>query len=129
MENNKITRRTFAKGLFAAGSVFSIVPRHVLGGTGYTAPSDELTKAVIGVGGMGQGHLKYKGAKLVAICDVDKNHLSKTLKKVGKNVKAYTDYREILARPDIDIVHLPVPPHWHGQMANMGCSGAGKNSR
>ncbi|MBW8014680.1 MAG: Gfo/Idh/MocA family oxidoreductase [Planctomycetes bacterium] len=126
MENKKISRRSFTKGILAAGSVFSIVPRHVLGGPGYTAPSDELTKAVIGVGGMGQGHLRYKGAKLVAICDVDKNHLSNTLKKVGPEVKAYTDYREILARPDIDIVHLPVPPHWHGQMA-IAAAEAGKD--
>jgi len=126
MNNKKISRRSFTKGILAAGSVFSIVPRHVLGGTGYIAPSDELTKAVIGVGGMGQGHLRYKGSKLVAICDVDRNHLSKTQKKVGKEVKAYTDYREILARPDIDIVHLPVPPHWHAQMS-IAAAEAGKD--
>ncbi len=50
MSNKKITRRSFAKSVLAAGSVFSIVLRHVLGGDGYTAPSDELTKAVVGVG-------------------------------------------------------------------------------
>ena len=46
MHDKKITRRSFAKGIFAAGSVFSIVPRYVLGGTGHIAPSDQLTKAV-----------------------------------------------------------------------------------
>ena len=51
------SRRKFLKTAALAGGVFSIVPRHVLGGPGYTAPSDELTKAVIGVGGMGPGIL------------------------------------------------------------------------
>ena len=121
-----ITRRSFTKGLFAAGSVFSIVPRYVLGGNGYTAPSDQLTKAVIGVGDMGQGHLAYPGAKLLAVCDVDKGHLKSTLAKVDKDVKGYTDYREVLARPDIDIVHLPTPPHWHGLIA-IAAAEAGKD--
>lgn len=44
-------------------------------GVGYTAPSDQLTKGIIGVGGMGRGHYGYAGTRLVAICDVDKNHL------------------------------------------------------
>lgn len=121
-----ITRRSFTKGLFAAGSVFSIVPRYVLGGNGYTAPSNQLTKAVIGVGGMGQGHLTYPGAKLLAVCDVDKGHLKSTLEKVDKDVKGYTDYRQVLARPDIDIVHLPTPPHWHGLIA-IAAAEAGKD--
>jgi myo-inositol 2-dehydrogenase/D-chiro-inositol 1-dehydrogenase len=126
MSDKMISRRSFTKGLFAAGSVFSIVPRHVFGGAGFTAPSDQLTKAVVGVGGMGQGHLGYPGAKLLAICDVDKGHLSRTLKKCGNDVKAYTDYREILARPDIDIVHIPTPPHWHG-LISIQAAEAGKD--
>ncbi|HEG42989.1 MAG TPA: Gfo/Idh/MocA family oxidoreductase [Phycisphaerales bacterium] len=125
MSKKIITRRTFTKGLLATG-VFSIVPRHVLGGNGHTAPSDQLTKAVIGVGGMGQRHLTYRGAKLLAICDVDKRHLSRTLEKVDSDVKGYTDYREVLARPDIDIVHIPTPPHWHGQIA-IAAAEAGKD--
>jgi len=44
-----ITRRSFLKGALTATAAFTIVPRYVLGGQGYTAPSDELTKAVIGV--------------------------------------------------------------------------------
>ncbi len=126
MMGKNITRRTFTKGIFAAGSVFSIVPRYVLGGNGYTAPSNQLTKAVIGVGSMGQGHLTYPGAKLLAVCDVDKKHLNSTLEKVDKDVKGYTDYREVLARPDIDIVHIPTPPHWHGLIA-IAAAEAGKD--
>jgi myo-inositol 2-dehydrogenase/D-chiro-inositol 1-dehydrogenase len=127
MSSKKITRRSFTKGILAAGSVFSIVPRHVLGGVGYTAPSDELTRAVVGVGSQGQWHVdRCPGSKLVAICDVDKKHLSSTLKKVAKDVKGYTDYREVLARPDIDIVHIPTPPHWHAQIS-IAAAEAGKD--
>lgn len=50
------------------------MPRHVLG-NGYIAPSDQLTKGIIGTGGMGRGHVNYAGTRLVAVCDVDKNHL------------------------------------------------------
>ena len=50
-------RRDFIRKSVLATAAFAIVPRHVLGGPGQTAPSDELTKAVIGVGGMGNGHL------------------------------------------------------------------------
>ena len=92
-----------------------IVPRHVLGGTGYTAPSDQLTKAIIGVGGMGRGHIAYEG-RLLAICDVDRKHLDETLATVGKDVRGYSDYREILQRSDIDVVHIATPPHWHALM-------------
>jgi hypothetical protein len=72
-------RRTFAKRALGAVGAFTVVPRHVLGGAGYTAPSDQLTKAVIGVGGMGKGHLDYPGARLVAVCDVDERHLQQAL--------------------------------------------------
>jgi len=95
----------------------TIVPRHVLGGKGYIAPSDQLTKAIIGVGGMGRGHINYEGTKLLAVCDVDRNHLNDVLDQVGKGVDGYTDYREVLQRPDIDVVHIATPPHWHGLMA------------
>jgi predicted dehydrogenase len=120
------TRRGFIKGAVISSAGFMIVPRHVLGGTGYTPPSDQLTKAIIGVGGMGVGHIPYEGTRLVAICDVDRNHLNGVLEKTGKDVSAYTDYREVLARKDIDIVHIATPPHWHGLMA-LEAARAGKD--
>ncbi len=125
-EKEKLNRRRFIKSAMAAAGVFSIVPRRVLGGTGYTPPSDEITKAVIGVGGMGQGHVKYPGERLLAICDVDKGHLDSTLAKVDKEVQGYHDYREVLARPDIDVVHVVTPPHWHGLIA-AAAADAGKD--
>jgi predicted dehydrogenase len=117
MKRKEITRRDFlgkAAGAAGAIGVFTIVPSHVLGGVSRIAPSEQLTKAVVGVGGMGQGHLGYAGARLLAICDVDEQHLKNTLAKVGRDVKGYKDYREVLEREDIDIVHIVTPPHWHG---------------
>jgi len=70
------TRRRFLKNAATIGAGFFIVPRHVLG-RGFLAPSDQLTKAIVGLGGMGRGHIPYAGTRVVAICDVDKNHLEK----------------------------------------------------
>ncbi|MFS8617856.1 MAG: Gfo/Idh/MocA family oxidoreductase [Solitalea sp.] len=110
------SRRRFLKGSAAALAAFTIVPRHVLG-RGLLAPSDQLTKAVIGVGGMGRGHFEYAGTRVVAICDVDKGHIQKALSMLDKGVKTYSDYRELIRLPEVDIVHIATPPHWHGIMA------------
>lgn len=110
------SRRKFIKGSLATLATFSIVPRHVLG-KGFLAPSDMLTKAIVGVGGMGQGHIPYAGTKVVALCDVDRNHLQQAVKLVGQPVKTFTDYRELIQLPEVDIVHVATPPHWHGIIA------------
>ena len=109
-----IGRRKFLKKTVASAAAFSIVPRFVLGGTGYVPPSDELTKAVIGVGSMGRNHIRYTDARLLAVCDVDEDHLKKALEMAGNGVKGYHDYREVLQRDDIDVIHIATPPHWHG---------------
>jgi len=109
-------RRSFLNTSLAMAGIM-VVPRHVLGGTGFTAPSDQLNKAIIGVGGMGRGHIKYEDTRVVAICDVDKKHLEDVKKMIPNPVKTYHDFRELLLQPDIDIVHIATPPHWHGIMA------------
>jgi len=119
-------RRGFIKkGILAAAGAL-IVPRAVLGGKGYTPPSDQLTKAVIGVGGMGKAHLSYPGARLMAVCDVDENHLKLALEIAGPDVEGYKDFREVLERSDIDIVHIATPPHWHGLISKTAAE-AGKD--
>ncbi|HKL67533.1 MAG TPA: Gfo/Idh/MocA family oxidoreductase [Bacteroidales bacterium] len=124
--NNKTGRRDFIRKSATAAFAFTIIPRHLLGGAGYTAPSDQLTKGIIGVGGMGRGHIPYEGTPVLAVCDVDSKHLELGRSKAGKDVTAYRDFRELLARPDIDIVHIATPPHWHGIMAKMAAE-AGKD--
>ncbi len=123
---SKSGRRTFLKRSAIATAAFTIVPRHVLGGPRYIAPSDQLTKGIIGLGGMGRGHIGYEGTRLLAVCDVDSVHLTEALALTGGGVKGYHDFRELIARPDIDIVHIATPPHWHGIMARMAAQ-AGKD--
>ena len=111
-----VSRRKFLGQSVLGLTAFSIVPRHVLG-KGYLAPSDQLTKAIVGTGGMGRGHIPYAGTRVVAMCDVDKKNLQLGLDKVEKGVKAFSDYRELIQLPEVDIVHVATPPHWHGIIA------------
>ncbi len=118
MSNKHSTsRRRFLKGALVAGAGLTIVPRHVLGGTGFIPPSDQLTKAIIGVGGMGRNHIPYEDTRVVAICDVDRLHLEKAKSMIDYNVKTFADFGEVLQLPEVDIVHIATPPHWHGIMA------------
>jgi len=126
LKTGPMKRRSFIKSMASFSAACLIVPRHVLGGPGYRSPSDELTKGIIGVGGMGQWHTFGAPGKLLAICDVDKDHLNRTKAKATEDVDTYTDYRELLSRKDIDIVHIATPPHWHGRMA-IDAARAGKD--
>jgi predicted dehydrogenase len=122
-----INRRNFLKASGALAAL-SIVPRNVLGGNGNIAPSDQLTKGIIGVGGMGRGHYGYGTTRLVAIADCDANHLKAGVelakskaaagdKKCDANLKAYADWRELVYDQNVDIVHIATPPHWHALQA------------
>jgi len=115
--NNPSSRRKFLKSALVAGAGFTIIPRYVLGGNGYIPPSDKLTKAIIGVGGMGRGHIPYEGTRVIAICDVDRNHLDQAEKLIDYKVKKFHDFRELVQLPEVDIVHIATPPHWHGLMS------------
>ncbi len=118
MKEQQSSRRDFIKKTLVGAAAFSIVPRFVLGGAGYLAPSDHLTKGVIGVGAMGRGHFEYAGTKTIAICDVDTRHLALAMKQLGDNgVRQFRDFRELIQQPEVDIVHIATPPHWHGIMA------------
>lgn len=128
----KTTRRTFLKTLGAAG-LFSIVPRRVLGGNGFIAPSDQLTKGIIGVGGIGRSSLHFtsdKTCRLISVCDVDDNHLKSAVAAAktdfNEDVKSFRDWRELINDPSIDIVHVATPPHWHALMA-VAAAKAGKD--
>lgn len=110
-----INRKDFLKS--AGGlALLTIVPRNVLG-KGVLAPSDELTKGIIGVGGMGRGHYDYEGTRLVAVCDCDKKHLEDGVVAAKGKVAAYSDYRKLIEDKNVDIVHIATPPHWHGIMS------------
>ncbi len=119
----KTNRRTFLK---AAGSIalFSIVPSKVLGGQRHIAPSDQLTKGIIGVGGIGRSNYHFTSderCRLVAVCDVDAEHLQKAVdmgkEQFGTTLQAYHDFRDLISDANVDIVHIATPPHWHALMA------------
>lgn len=116
-------RRSFLKTMGGL-SLFSIVPHQVLGGERFIAPSDQLTKGIIGVGGIGKSKLHFTSddkCRLVAVCDVDKKHLEQAVemgkRKFNQTLQTYQDYRDMIADPNIDIIHIATPPHWHGIMA------------
>ena len=111
---NGMTRRKFIGTTAMATAAFSIVPRHVLGGEGFTPPSDKLNIAVIGVGGKGKSDMYSVATEnIVALCDVDDRKMAETLKKTkeeeGKEdlVEAlekapkYKDFREMLDKQKV----------------------------
>jgi predicted dehydrogenase len=114
-----ISRRDFIQNV-ASVSAFTIVPRHVLGGTGYTSPSDKLNIACIGVGGQGGNDVRHSSSEnIVAFCDVDDKRAAATFKKFP-NIKKYRDFRIMLEKQnDIDAVTVSTPDHTHAVAAMM----------
>ncbi|UCD50528.1 MAG: Gfo/Idh/MocA family oxidoreductase, partial [Phycisphaerales bacterium] len=110
-------RRRFLAYSAGAG-VFTIVPRHVLGGAGHVAPSETIYVAGIGVGGVGSGQIqsiaKQRGTRVVALCDVDDVYADRTFKAFSE-ARRYRDFREMLEVEDdkIDAVYCGTPDHTH----------------
>ncbi|MBM3838765.1 MAG: Gfo/Idh/MocA family oxidoreductase [Verrucomicrobia bacterium] len=122
MPTQPITRRRFLQGSAAAIGTFTIVPRHVLGGAGQTAPSESVGGALIGVGGRGPGtfnEMKELNPAKLAQCDV------RWLDRAD-NKTTYTDFRRVLERKDIDVVAIATPPHWHA-LISISAMEAGKD--
>jgi predicted dehydrogenase len=121
-----LCRRDFVKSV-AAISSFMIVPRHVLGGKGYTAPSDKLNIAGVGVGGKGFGDMKSVAEEnIIALCDVDRTYAARAFYQFP-NAKQYSDYRQMLSElDDIDAVMIATPDHTHAVIA-MAAIKAGKH--
>jgi len=119
-----IPRRQFLKSaaaLATAGAVFpQIVPRHVVGGAGHTAPSDTVLVAGIGFGSMGGYDIRAAdraGAKIVALCDVDFGYAGKNAEQFPK-AKKYDDFRRLLEKEKgIDGVIIGTPDHTHAMIA------------
>jgi len=127
---NKSRRNFIRKGLTVAAG-FYIVPRHVLGGNGFTAPSDRLIVAGIGAGGKGESDLNefYKSGKadIAFLCDVD-DRSSKTTRGRFPKAKYYKDFRQMLEKEhkNFDAVSVSTPDHTHA-IAAMGAMQLGKH--
>jgi len=115
-----ISRRTFIGNTAKAAAAFYIVPRHVLGGVGYTAPSDKLNIAAVGIGGMGKNNIAAVAAteNIVALCDIDDVYAAKIF-DLYPNAKRYKDYRKMLEehKSDVDAVIVATPDHSHAIIA------------
>lgn len=122
-KRTSIQRRAFLKKGVAASSIF-ILPRHVLGGVGYTAPSDQLGLAAIGAGGKGASDIRNAALggreHVVALCDVDRNGAHGVVDSIKRFPKAvfYDSFKEMLDRQnDIDAVTISTPDHNHAAAA------------
>ena len=134
-----VNRRQFLKqaaGVGAAVATFPwVIPSSALGNAGAVAPSNRIVMGCIGMGGMGtgdmRGFLSKKEVQVVAVCDVDKAHRDRAKKTVDEkyqngDCKTYLDFRDVIAREDIDALSLALPDHWHSIPAVMGAR-AGKD--
>jgi len=127
--NRTVSRRDFLKTSAAAGAglaIPTVVPSSVFG---VQAPSERINVGCIGVGRMGTGDLGealgFKQVQVVAVCDLDATRVKIAQKRVEstyakrspggdyKGCAVYGDFRELLARSDIDAVQIATPDHWH----------------
>lgn len=111
----------------ALPAIVTLVPRHVLGGQGYTAPSDRLNLAGVGVGGMGRIYLKgCESENITALCDVDHNLAAPVFARYPR-AQVHRDYRVMLEKQkDIDAVVIGTPDHTHALIA-LAAMRAGKH--
>ena len=125
----KMSRRNFMHGAAAAGTALafpSIIPARVLGAD---APSNTLNVAQIGCGRIGRtmdapGFMRANGARIVAACDLDSRRLegmrhvvARHYKTTAASIAGARDFHDLISRPDIDIVSISTPDHWHAQIA------------
>ncbi len=127
------TRRQFLSTTVAGSAALmmpTFIPKTFLFGAG-TPPSRTINVAQIGCGRMGmedlRGTMAHDLSRMVAVCDLDEKRVNLARREVEQfyrakgeqqiEVMAYRDYREVLARPDIDAVIVTPPDHWHAIIA------------
>jgi len=119
------TRRHFLKQtcvLAFSAALPVITPGSALGRAGRPSANDRIGVGCIGVGPQGQGDmgnfLNQKDAQVIAVCDVMQDHLNQARDRVNQHYQnrdcaTHADFRELLARKDIDAVLIATPDHWH----------------
>ncbi len=130
-----VSRRAFLRHATAIVAAPYIVPASALGLAGTTAPSNRIVMGAIGVGGQGTGNMKRflqdPEVQMVAACDVDRTHRDRAKSIVDAfhgdhGCAAYKDFRELLARDDIDAICIGTPDHWHA-VISVAAAKAGKD--
>jgi len=125
----RVSRRRFLARVGAAMAVPYFVPGSVLGANGRTATNDRIGIGAIGVGGRGSGHVGafagHGATQVVAVCDPFQHKREAAKKRVEARYAAelrqgtyrgcgsYADFRELVAREDIDAVVIASPEFWH----------------
>jgi predicted dehydrogenase len=121
-----VSRRQFLAATGAALAAPLIVPASVLGAEGHTPPSERVVMGAVGYGGQGPWDtdelMKDGVCQMIAACDLDQGHLRRAVNIINAHYdnadcRGYHDYRELMARDDIDAVMLAVPDHWHALIA------------
>ena len=119
---SRFNRRDFLKTAGSAAILPTILPRLGAAQSSTPSPNNRINLGVIGMGWQGPDNTKSflasDDCQVVAACDIDNNHLADAIKMINDNYgtqdcKGYHDYRELLARDDIDAVMIAVPDHWH----------------
>ena len=132
---SRSSRREFLRLAAAAVAAPYVITSAALGADGRPAASDRIVMGGVGLGNQGSGDQRnFLGdprVQYVAVCDVQKGKLDGAKGRVdGKygnsDCKAYGDFRELLARPDIDVIHTACPDHWHALITVTACR-AGKD--
>jgi len=128
-----ISRRTFLKSASTAITIPYIVSSSALGKSGQPAPSNQITMGLIGLGSMGMRHVKgflqEDDCRITAVCDVDASRQNAAAEEINKQYGSgscarYNDFRDVIAREDIDALCIAVPDHWHSILAIMAiCAG------
>jgi predicted dehydrogenase len=118
-----ISRRRFLAATGLALAVPTILPASVFG---QNAPSKRITMGVVGWGMQAPGNtgnfMNLPDCQVIASCNINTAHLAASVRAINghyknEDCKTYKDYREMMARPDIDTVMIAVPDHWHALIA------------
>lgn len=127
----RIGRREFVKHIGGGAIAAFGLPYIAFSSAGETRPSDTITLGFIGVGKQGTGllwhFLQRENCRVLAVCDADKKKLSRALEIVSENYgqqsgcSGYGDFRDLVARGDIDGVVIAVPEHWHAIISITAC--------
>ncbi len=131
MSENKISRRSMLKTTSAAAfaaSIPTIIPATALGSNGKAPASDRVNIGMIGCGnrsGVTKAYQNYEKSQIVAVCDPIKERRLARKEQYG-NCADYVDFRDLLARSDIDAVHIATPDHWHVPIS-LAAARAGKD--
>jgi len=122
-QNSKISRRAFVQGVGLSVAAPYVITSTALGAPGTPPASERVTVGKIGYGGRGSG-IAGVGGQVVAACDTWKNRRDHWAARA--KCPAYVDFRDVLARDDIDAVCIATPDHWHVPIA-IAAARAGKD--